>query len=69
MKQKLLFIRMAWKAVNNKENGWIFFKMSQQQQLDFLNNTNDVNINFRYVGMDSRVISKLVDRLKNSQKN
>ena len=69
MKQKLLFIRMAWKVVNNKENGWIFFKMSNQQQLDFLNNTNDVNINLRYVGMDSRVISKLVDRLKNSQKN
>lgn len=69
MKQKLLFIRMAWKVMNNKENGWVFFNMTNQQQLDFLNNTNNVNINFRYVGMDSRVISKIVDRLKNSQKN
>lgn len=63
MRQKFLFIRMVWMVLRNKENGWIFFRMTEQQQKDFLNDVEDVNIRFRYVGMDKRVVEKVVNRL------
>lgn len=63
MKQKFLFIKMLWMVLRNKENGWIFFRMTEQQQKDFLNDVEDVNIRFRYVGMDKRVVEKVVNRL------
>ena len=66
MKQKLLFIKMVWMVLRNKETGWMFFKMNDQQQLDFLNDVQDVDITFRYIGMDKRVVSKIVKRLENS---
>lgn len=63
MKAKLLFIKMVWNVLRNKETGWMFFQMTEQQQKDFLNNTEDVDITFRYVGMDKRVVEKVVNRL------
>lgn len=63
MRQKFLFIKMLWMVLRNKESGWIFFRMTEQQQKDFLNDVQDVNIRFRYVGMDKRVVEKVVNRL------
>ena len=63
MRQKFLFIKMLWMVLRNKESGWIFFRMTEQQQKDFLNDVQDVDIRFRYVGMDKRVVEKVVNRL------
>ena len=63
MRQKFLFIKMVWMVLRNKENGWMFFRMTEQQQKDFLNDVYDVDITFRYVGMDKRVVEKVVNRL------
>lgn len=63
MRQKFLFIKMLWMVLRNKESGWMFFRMTEQQQKDFLNDVQDVNIRFRYVGMDKRVVEKVVNRL------
>lgn len=63
MKQKFLLIKMLWMVLRNKESGWMFFRMTEQQQKDFLNDVQDVSIRFRYVGMDKRVVEKVVNRL------
>ena len=64
MKQKFLFIKMIWMIIRNKENGWMFFRMTEQQQKDFLNDVQDVDIRFRYIGMDKKVVEKIVNRLE-----
>jgi hypothetical protein len=64
MKQKFLFIKMLWMVIRNKEDGWMFFRMTEQQQKDFLNDVQDVDITFRYVGMDKKVVEKIVHRLE-----
>ena len=64
MKQKFLFIKMIWMVIRNKEDGWMFFRMTEQQQKDFLNDVQDVDITFRYVGMDKKVVEKIVHRLE-----
>ena len=64
MKQKFLFIKMLWMVIRNKEDGWMFFRMTEQQQKDFLNDVQDVDITFRYVGMDKKVVEKIVNRLE-----
>jgi hypothetical protein len=64
MKQKILFIKMLWRVLRNKESGWMFFRMTEQQQEDFLNDRKDIDITFRYVGMDKRVVAKVVERLQ-----
>jgi hypothetical protein len=64
MKQKFLFIKMIWMVIRNKENGWMFFRMTEQQQKDFLNDVQDVDITFRYIGMDKKVVEKIVNRLE-----
>jgi hypothetical protein len=64
MKQKFLFIKMLWMVIRNKENGWMFFRMTEQQQKDFLNDVQDVDITFIYVGMDKKVVEKIVNRLE-----
>jgi uncharacterized protein (UPF0335 family) len=51
-------------VIRNKENGWMFFRMTEQQQKDFLNDVQDVDITFRYVGMDKKVVEKIVNRLE-----
>jgi hypothetical protein len=64
MKQKFLFIKMLWMVIRNKENGWMFFRMTEQQQKAFLNDVQDVDITFRYIGMDKKVVEKIVNRLE-----
>lgn len=64
MKQKFMFIKMLWMMLRNKENGWIFFRMTEEQQKDFLGDKKDVDITFRYVGVDKRVVEKITKRLK-----
>jgi hypothetical protein len=64
MKQKFLFIKMLWMVIRNKENGWMFFRLTEQQQKDFLNDVQDVDITFRYIGMDKKVVEKIVHRLE-----
>ena len=51
-------------VLRNKESGWMFFRMTEQQQEEFLNDKNDIDITFRYVGMDKRVVAKVVERLQ-----
>lgn len=51
-------------VIRNKENGWMFFRMTEQQQKDFLNDVQDVDITFRYIGMDKKVVEKIVNRLE-----
>jgi uncharacterized protein (UPF0335 family) len=51
-------------VIRNKEDGWVFFRMTEQQQKDFLNDVQDVDIRFRYVGMDKKVVEKIVNRLE-----
>jgi hypothetical protein len=55
---------MLWMVIRNKENGWMFFRMTEQQQKDFLNDVQDVDITFRYIGMDKKVVEKIVNRLE-----
>jgi hypothetical protein len=64
MKQKLLFIRILWKVIRNKERGWVFFKMTDQQQMDFLNGGKDIDIMIMHMGVDKRVVTKIVERLE-----
>lgn len=55
---------MIWKVLTNKEQGWIFFKMDEREQESFLNNDKTVIVNIRYLGVDKRVIDKIVDRIE-----
>lgn len=64
MKEKILFVKMMWNVLRNKQSGWIFFRMTDQQQLDFKNNTKPVEIDIRYTGVDSEVIAKIAYRLQ-----
>lgn len=67
MKQKILFIKMLWSILKNKQSGYIFFRMTDQQQLDFKNNSKTVDIDLRYIGVDSEVVSKIASRLEKKQ--
>jgi hypothetical protein len=69
MKQKILFIRMLWSVLRNKQSGWIFLRMGYEVQKDFLNNTKDVEVAIRYIGVDKRVIEKIVKRLQSDKSN
>lgn len=64
MKQKLLFIKMIWRVMRNKEQGWIWFKMANREQQSFIKNDKTVVVNIRYIGVDKRVIEKIVDRIE-----
>lgn len=67
MKEKLLFIKVLWSVLRNKESGWVFFKMNDQQQFDFKNNIKSVDIDVRYIGVDHEVVSKISSRLQHSR--
>ena len=64
MRQKLLFIKMIWRVMRNKEQGWIWFKMADREQQSFIKNDKTVVVNIRYIGVDKRVIEKIVDRIE-----
>jgi len=64
MRQKLLFIKMVWRVMRNKEQGWIWFKMADREQQSFIKNDKTVVVNIRYIGVDKRVIEKIVDRIE-----
>lgn len=64
MKQKLLFIKMAWNVLfTQKDKGWIFFKLNEEQQLAFLRNE-PVDFTVRYMGVDERAVEKIVKRME-----
>jgi hypothetical protein len=68
MKTKILFLKMMWRVITNKEQGWIFFKVGSYEQQEFINNGNPINIDIRYLGVDNRVINIFKDRIENSLK-
>lgn len=68
MKEKLLFIKMLWSILQNKQSGYVFFKMTEEQQCDFKNNKKAIDIDVRYIGVDSEVVSKIVSRLEKPTK-
>lgn len=59
MKQKLLFLKMLWRVMRNKEKGWIFFRLTDVQQRQLINNEQTDEITFRHVGVDSRAVNKI----------
>jgi hypothetical protein len=65
MRQKFLFIKMLWSVISGKQKGWVFLKITDQQQIDFLNNEKNVELIIRYLGVDDKVIKKIVKRLEN----
>lgn len=66
LKTRFLFLRMIWRVLTNKEDGWIFFKMDDKQQISFLKNDKTVIVNIRYMGVDKRVVEKIVERMETS---
>jgi hypothetical protein len=69
MKTKFLFIRMCWSVFFNQQPGWIFFRLTEKQQDDFLNSKDtDIDISIRYLGVDQRIIEKLAKRLSTKQR-
>jgi hypothetical protein len=68
MRTKFLFIKLLWGVMFNKQQGWIFFRLTEQQQDDFLNSIDkELDIPIRYLGVDKRIIEKLVKRLSTNQ--
>lgn len=65
MKQKLLFIKMVWHILRPKETGWVFFKLSAQQQDELLSGKEEVEIDVNFIGVDEKVMRKIADRFEN----
>ena len=65
MKQKILFMKLLWSVLRNKESGYVFFKITPEQQMIFLNNSGELDIKVRYIGVDDRVVEKLIKRIEN----
>lgn len=65
MKQKLLFLKMLWRVMRNKEQGWIFFRLTDTQQRQLINNEQTDEITFRHVGVDVHAVNKIIKRLEN----
>ena len=61
---RLRFIKMMWYVATGKAGNWLFFRMTDEQQKDFLNDTNDVQIDVRYMGIDKRVVEKIIKRIE-----
>ena len=51
--------------MRNKEQGWIFFRLTDSQQKQLINNETTDEITFRHVGVDIRAVDKIVKRLEN----
>jgi hypothetical protein len=64
MIQKILFIKMIWSIMRGKQKGFIFFRLTDDQQKDFINNSKSININIRFLGVDERVVKKIAQRLE-----
>lgn len=61
MRNKLTFI---WKILISKENGWIFFQMTEKDQLDYLNGSGEPEITIRGIGVDNRVLNSIGKRIE-----
>jgi hypothetical protein len=60
---------MCWSVFFNQQPGWIFFRLTEKQQDDFLNSKDtDIDISIRYLGVDQRIIEKLAKRLSTKQR-
>tara|TARA_R110000737_G_scaffold68596_5_gene96773 strand:+ start:1076 stop:1276 length:201 start_codon:yes stop_codon:yes gene_type:complete len=66
MKQKIKLLKMAWQLIKGNHEGWVFFRMNSEQQVDFLSNKKAVDIKISYVGVDKRVAEKIAKRIENS---
>lgn len=64
MIQKVLFIKMIWSVIRGKQKGFIFFRLTDEQQKQFIDNSTSININIRFLGVDERVVKKIVKRLE-----
>ena len=65
MKQKILLLKMAWQLIKGNHVGWVFFRMNNTQQSDFLENKKEVDIKINYVGLDKRVAVEIARRFEN----
>ena len=64
MKEKILFLRMVWRVLTEKENGWVFFRLSEEQQETLKYGGYTFEKNIRYFGVDREVIELLAERLE-----
>ena len=62
MKQKLKFIKMAWKMLVGKDAQWVFFKLTKENQADLINGKG-AEFRISYVGVDSRAIEKIAEKI------
>ena len=68
MKQKILLLKMAWQLIKGNHVGWVFFRMDNTQQAEFLKNEKEVDIKISYVGLDKRVALEIARRIETSGK-
>lgn len=61
---RLKFIKLMWYVATGKAGNWVFFRMSDQEQLDFLNDSRDIQIDIRYMGVDKKVVEKIIKRIE-----
>lgn len=67
MKTKLRFLKMVWQVMTNKQKGWIFFHVSKENQEALIYGSSDeIDIKFRYLGVDKRVVDIITSRLEKS---
>lgn len=64
MIQKILFIKMIWSIMRGKQKGYIFFRLTDEQQKEFINNSKSIDISIRFLGVDEKVVEKIVQRLE-----
>ena len=63
MKKKILLLKMAWQLIKGNHVGWVFFRMDNTQQSEFLKNEKEVNMKISYVGLDRRVALEVARRI------
>lgn len=60
---------MLWRVINNKEEGWMFFNLNDEQQKKIINNELTDTIVFRYTELDQRVVQKIIKRIERGDGN
>lgn len=56
-------IKFCWKVLRGKHTNWVFFNISDQQQLKILNKVDDVDLTIHYIGVDKEVMRIITNKL------
>lgn len=56
-------IKFCWKVLRGKYPNWVFFNISDQQQLKILNRVDDVDLTIHYVGVNKEVMRIITNKL------